>query len=90
MLRMKKPKVELSEQEWGQVLDGLACRVVLYEETVGYYKNGVSYGHIAEVSGVEEAHSILRYYRRIIWNIKRQLGAGGYTETTNDRRRVFD
>ena len=69
-MRMKKPKVELNKQEWGQVLDGLTCRVALYEETVGYYKHGVSYGHIAEVNGVEEAQAILRYYRRIIRNIK--------------------
>jgi len=84
---MKKPKVELNRQEWGQVLDGLTCRVALYEETVGYYKYGVSYGHIAEVNGVEEAQAILRYYRRIIRNIKNQLGEGGYTETTEDLRR---
>lgn len=70
MPRMKNPKVELNGQEWGWVLDGLACRVALYEETVGYYKHGVSYGHIAEVNGVEEAQAILRYYRRIIRNIK--------------------
>jgi len=84
---MKKPKVELNEQEWGQVLDGLACRVALYEETVGYYKHGVSYGHIAEVNGVEEAQTILRYYRRIVRSIKKQLGEGGYIETTEDLRR---
>jgi hypothetical protein len=84
---MKKPKVELNEQEWGQVLDGLACRVALYEETVGYYKYGVSYGHIAEVNGVEEAQAILRYYRRIIRSIKKQLGEGGQIETDNDLHR---
>lgn len=28
--------VKLNKVEWGQVLDGLTCRVVLYEETVGY------------------------------------------------------
>lgn len=82
-----KKKVELDEIEWGQVLDGLACRVTLYEETVGYYKHGVSYGHIAEVNGVEEAQAILRYYRRIIRNIKNQLGEDGYIETTEDLHR---
>lgn len=84
---MKKPKVELNAQECGQVLDGLACRVALYEETVGYYKHGVSYGHIAEVNGVEEAQSILRYYRRIIRSIKKQLGEDGYIETAEDLQR---
>lgn len=84
---MKKPKVELNEQEWGQVLDGLACRVALYEETVGYHKHGVSYGHIAEVNGIEEAQAILRYYRRIIRRIKDQLGKDGYAETDEDLHR---
>lgn len=84
---MKKPKVELNEQEWGQVLDGSACRVALYEETVGYYKHGVSYGHIAEVNDVLEAQAILRYYRRIIRNIKKQLGEDGYIETDEDLHR---
>lgn len=86
-MRMKKQRVELSRQEWGQVLDGLTCRVALYEETVGYYKYGVSYGHIVEVNGIEEAQSILRYYRRIIRNIKKQLGEDGYTSTTEDLHR---
>ncbi|MBN2783897.1 MAG: hypothetical protein JXR25_03655 [Pontiellaceae bacterium] len=84
---MKKPQVELNSQEWGQVLDGLACRVLLYEETVGYYKYGVSYGHIAEVNGVEEAQAILRYYRRIIRKIKKQLGEEGFIETSEDLHR---
>jgi hypothetical protein len=84
---MNKPKVELNKQEWGQVLDGLTCRVALYEETVGYYKHGVSYGHIAAVNGVEEAQSILRYYRRIIRNIKKQLGESGYLATAEDLHR---
>lgn len=52
--------------------------------TSGYYKRGVSYGHIAEVNGVEEAQEILRYYRRIIQNIKKQLGESGYIKTAED------
>lgn len=71
----------------GQVLDGLACRVALYEETVGYYKHGVSYGHHAEVPGVEEAQAILRYYRSIIRNIKKLPGENGYIGTTEDLHR---
>jgi len=80
-------KVELNEVEWGQVLDGLACRVALYEETVGYYEHGVSYGHIAEVRDADEARTILNYFRDIIGKIERQLGKDGYEETTEDLRR---
>jgi len=79
--------VELNEVEWGQVLDGLACRVALYEETVGYYEHGVSYGHIAEVRDVDEARTILNYYRKIIGKIEKQLGKDGYVETAEDLRR---
>jgi len=86
-IRMKKPKVELTKIEWGQVLDGLTCRVMLYEETVGYYEHGVTYGHIAEVRDVLEAKAILRYYRRIIRRIKNQLGEDGYLETDEDLHR---
>jgi predicted RNase H-like nuclease len=84
---MKKQNVELNGQEWGQVLDGLACRVALYEETVGYYEHGVSYGHIAEVNDADEAQVILNYYRQIIGKIKKQLGTDGYIKTTEDLRR---
>lgn len=82
-----KPTVALNAQQWGQLLDGLACRVALYEETVAYYEEGVSFGHIAEVSDVLEAKAILRYYRRIIRDIKKQLGEDGYLETREDLRR---
>ncbi len=79
--------VELNEIEWGQVLDGLTCRVVLYEETVGYYEHGVTYGRIAEVRDVDEAKVILMYYREIIGKIEKQLGKNGYVETAEDLRR---
>lgn len=84
---MKKPELELSKQEWGQGLDGLACRMLLYKDTIAYYRYGVSYGHIAEVNDVLEAKSILRYYQRIIRKIKSKLGDGGYLETDEDLHR---
>jgi hypothetical protein len=84
---MQMNKVELDKVEWGQVLDGLACRVALYEETVGYYEHGVSYGHIAEVRDVDEAKVILNYYRGIILKIEAQLGAEGYIQSVEDLRR---
>ena len=80
-------KVELDQTEWGQVLDGLACRVALYEETVGYFENGVSYGHIAEVRDADEAKVILNYYRSIILKIEKQLRKEGYVESIEDLRR---
>lgn len=79
--------VTLCRTSWGQVLDGLACRAALYEETVGYYEHGVSYGHIAEVRDADEARVILNYYRDIIGKIEKQLGKGGYVQTAEDLRR---
>ncbi len=79
--------VELDEVEWGQVLAGLTCRVALYEETVGYYEHGVSYGHIADVSDADEARNIAEYYKRIIGKIEKQLGKGGYKKSTEDLMR---
>lgn len=82
-----KRKVELNEIEWGQVPDGLACRIALYEETVGYYEHGVTHGHIAEVRDAEEARGILDYYREIAGRIERELGKDGYVKSTEDLRR---
>ena len=79
--------VKLDEVEWGQILDGLACRVALYEETVGYYEHGVSYGHIAEVRDADEARIILSYYREIIGKIEKQLGKAGFVESIEDLKR---
>jgi len=74
---MKKQKVELSEEEWGQVLDGLACRVELYKETVAYYEHGVSNVQIAEVRDGDEAQAILDYYRQIIEKVEKQTSKDG-------------
>ncbi len=71
MLGMKKA-IELDGNEWGQVIDGLMCRAILYEETVGYYEDGVTYGDIAEVSNVEEARQLAAMYRSLIEKIQRQ------------------
>jgi len=67
-----KTKIELDDNEWGQIIDGLTCRAILYEETVGYYEDGVSYGEIAEVSNVKEARELAAMYRSIIEKIQRQ------------------
>ncbi len=67
-----KTKIELDDNEWGQIIDGLACRAILYEEAVGYYEYQVTYGEIAEVSGVDEARDLATMYRSIIEKIQRQ------------------
>ncbi len=67
-----KTKIELEDIEWGQIIDGLTCRAILYEETVGYYEDGVTFCEIAEVSNVEESRELAAMYRSIIEKIQRQ------------------
>jgi len=67
-----KTKIELDDNEWGQVIDGLTCRAILYEETVVYYEGGIPDGEIAEVSNVEEARALAAMYRSLIRKIQCQ------------------
>ncbi|MDF7807493.1 hypothetical protein P4E94_08590 [Pontiellaceae bacterium B12219] len=66
-------KIELTNVEWGQVLDGLASRAEQYELTAQYYETGVSNGEILEVSHASEARCIAKFYRSIIAQIEKQL-----------------
>ena len=83
-----KKTVKLDRVDWGQVLDGLICRAVLYEETAGYYEQGVSYGYIADVHDGKEARMIAEFYRRIVREIESQLGQGGYEPSIEDIKRT--
>ncbi len=58
MMLGMKAAIELDDDEWGQIVDGLTCRAMLYEETVVYYEGGIPDGEIAEVSDVEEARAL--------------------------------
>jgi hypothetical protein len=68
-----KKAVELSGHDWGQVLDGLCCRLELYEQTVQYFKTGEAEGEIAEVRGVDEAENMAEIYRDLISKIQTEL-----------------
>lgn len=60
----------LDENEWGQIVDGLLCRVELYEETVRYYETGYAEHEIAEVRDADEARDLARIYRLVIRKIE--------------------
>ena len=68
---MKKFSVSLDERDWGQILDGLRCRLETYEETVRYYESGHAESEIAEVRDVDEAKEMADLYREIIGNIEK-------------------
>ena len=70
---MKKFAVSLDERDWGQILDGLRCRLEAYEETVRYYESGHAESEIAEVRGVDEAQELADRYRGIIKKIQQAL-----------------
>lgn len=67
-----KTKIELDDNDWGQIIDGLECRAEQYEKTVRYFESGESNGEIEEVSGVDEAREQAETYRAIIAKIQRQ------------------
>ena len=64
-----KIAVVLDANEWGQILDGLRCRVETYEETVRYFESGYAECEIAEVRDASEARKLADIYRAIIGKI---------------------
>jgi len=70
--RMKKC-VELDENDWGQLLEGLTCRAEQYELTAQYHETGLADGDILDVRDVDEARSLASGYRRMVDDIKSQL-----------------
>ena len=72
---MKKLQVELSSPEWGQIMDGLACRAEQYELTAEYHDGGSVDGAILEVRDADEARDLARCYHQLVGQIRGQLGA---------------
>ena len=72
---MKKFQVSLDERDWGQILDGLRCRLEAYEETVRYFESGYAESEIEEVRDVTEAQSLATTYRGLIHKIEKSLAA---------------
>jgi len=69
-----KKTVELDDNDWGQVIDGLECRAFDYERTARFYEaNGCYDEGIEEVSSAEEAQNLADWYRRLVVDIRRQL-----------------
>ena len=72
---MKKNPVPvlLDERDWGQILDGLRCRLEAYEETVRYYETDNAKSEIVEVRDGSEARELADRYRGIIERIQQAL-----------------
>lgn len=73
--QMKKT-IELENNDWGQVIDGLCVRAEEYERTAQYHESGITDGDILEVKDAREAKNIAEHYREIIRKIRGQFGNG--------------
>ncbi|QHI68156.1 hypothetical protein [Tichowtungia aerotolerans] len=71
-----KKVVEMEDDDWGQVIDGVTCRAEEYERTVQYHESGITDGDILEVKDAREAKNIAEHYREIIRKIRGQFGNG--------------
>ncbi|RKX45032.1 MAG: hypothetical protein DRP64_05405 [Verrucomicrobia bacterium] len=73
-MRMKrKITITLEDNDWGQIIDGLACRAEQYELTVQYHEPGYAEDYILEVRDADEARNLAEWYRRLVEQIRKQL-----------------
>jgi hypothetical protein len=70
-------RIELDEQEWGQLLDGSECRAQSWRRTADYPRTGeMPDGElflIEECSHEEEADGLAAHYETIIKSIQAQM-----------------
>ncbi len=73
----KQYRIELDEQDWGQLLDGLEIRAESWRRTAQYLRTGdMPDGElflIEECDGEEEAEEVAAHYEAIITNIQKQM-----------------
>ncbi len=73
----KRYRIELDEQEWGQLLDGLECRAESWRRTAKYLRTEEmpdgEFFIIEECSDEEEADGLAARYEGIVQNIKGQM-----------------
>jgi hypothetical protein len=74
---MKTIRIELSENDLGQLIDGLCARADSWEKTAHFHRTGESPDDILveECRDAEEAEQIAAHYRSIIETIRAQKEA---------------
>ena len=74
---MRTFKIELSEHDLGQLIDGLCARADAWEKTARYHRTGEVPDDILveECRDAEEAEQIAEHYRSIIETINKQREA---------------
>jgi hypothetical protein len=75
----KRYRIELDEQEWGQLLDGLECRAESWRRTAEYLRTEETpdgeFFIIEECSDEAEADELVGRYQAIIKSIQSQMEA---------------
>jgi hypothetical protein len=69
----KEVSITLTENDWGQIIDGLTCRAEQYELTAKYHAGESVRGEILAVSDADEARELALWYRRLVEQIRGQL-----------------
>ncbi|MES2657707.1 MAG: hypothetical protein V4689_03760 [Verrucomicrobiota bacterium] len=73
----KQYRIELDENDWGQLLDGLEIRAESWRSTAEYLRMGdMPNGElflIEECADEEEADGVAAHYEAIITNIQKQM-----------------
>jgi hypothetical protein len=73
----KRYRIELDEQEWGQLLDGLEIRAESWRRTAEYLRTEEmpdgEFFIIEECSDEDEAKELAAHYEAIIKNIRSQM-----------------
>jgi hypothetical protein len=69
----RKVIIELEDNDWGQIMDGLTCRAEDYERTAEYHETGHADDYILETRDADEARDLAAWYRRLVEQIRMQL-----------------
>lgn len=69
----KNVTIELEENDWGQIVDGLTCRAEEYERTAQYHETGFADDYILETRDAAEARNFAEWYQRLAGEIRRLL-----------------
>lgn len=72
----RKVTIELEDNDWGQIMDGLTCRAEDYARTAQFHETGCVDDYILEVRDTDEARNLAAWYRRLVEDIRNQVRDG--------------
>ncbi len=72
--------IKISDNNLGQILDGLRCRAEAYRRTELYHNEGHADGDIEECKDADEAKGIAEHYEQIIADLEGQMSRQNFME----------